>query len=670
MKTKININKSFLIILAIILATSCSDFLDVVPDDIATIEDAFDDQNSAKSYLYTCYSWMPNLGNQSNNPTFYGGDEVLIDPTNLAAISNLTNINLWNIALGEQNVDTPLADYWTGNGGGKNMYNGIRDCNIFIENIDNVISIELSERLRWKAEAKFLKAYYHFYLFRMYGPIILVDENISIDAPTNEFQQFRSTVDECVTFIADLFREAADDLPNIITDRELELGRATKPAAYAMRARVLTYAASPLFNGNGDYSSLVDKRGISLFPQTFDETKWQVAAEACKQAIDTAEASGATLFRFDPNEIALPSGQSVADVPEEIINVLTIQQSLSERWTEEKLFVSTEGRAGGGLQNQAQARTHTRFSNNINVGCNFSPPLRIAEMFYTKNGVPIDEDTTWDYENRYQLRNYTTATDTDTNGNGVPDNQYYVKNGETTINLHFDREVRFYGSLGFDRGIWYGNPAVYNGSTNAGYEDHYLEGRGASEYSGTNQGAGRRSSTGYYAKKVTNFNNTIRHDGNGTSVRDYPFPEIRLADLYLLYAECLNEVGDITAAQINIDIVRERAGLDGVAASWANFSSQPDKPSNKVGLRDIIQQERMIELAFEGQRFWDLRRWKLAEQYYNQPYKGWNIEAETPEDYYIPVTGLVRSFSFKEYLWPIRTNEILTNPNLIQNVGW
>lgn len=668
MKTKINSIQLLSLVFAILLATSCSDYLDIVPDDIATIDDAFDDANSAQSYLYTCYGWMPALGNLSANPTFYAGDEILIDPRNLSGIGSLTNLRMWDIALGEQNVDNPLADYWVGENGGKSMYNGIRDCNIFLENIDKV-HMNVDERNRWKAEAKFLKAYYHFYLFRMYGPIILVPENIDIDAPTDEFQQYRSTVDECVTFIADLFEEAANELPSVISDRAIELGRATKIAAYALRARLLTYAASPLYNGNGDYAPLTDNRGVQLFPQSYDENKWQIAAEACKLAVDEATAAGITLFEFNPNDIALPSGTSVADVPQEIIDVLTIQQSLSERWTDEKLFISTEGPAASTLQRQAQGRTHPNFGSNITIGSNLSPPLRIAEMFYTKHGVPINEDITWDYVNRYQLRNYDIVTDEDDNANGTPDNQYFVKNGETTINLHFDRENRFYGSIGFDRGIWYGNPSTYTNNSNAGYEDHYIENRGA-EFSGTGNGIGRFSTTGYYAKKLVNYSNSIDDDAGGYSARAYTFPEIRLADLYLLYAECLNETGNIVEAQTYIDIVRERAGLEGVVSSWANYSNQPAKPNNKIGLREIIQQERMIELVFEGQRFWDLKRWKLAEQYYNIPYKSWSVNENAPEEYYIPITLLSRSYSFKENLWPIKNDEILTNPNLIQNLGW
>jgi hypothetical protein len=87
-------------------------------------------------------------------------------------------------------------------------------------------------------------------------------------------------------------------------------------------------------------------------------------------------------------------------------------------------------------------------------------------------------------------------------------------------------------------------------------------------------------------------------------------------------------------------------------------------------MREIIRQERMIELAFEGKRFWDIRRWKTAFELLNQPIKGWNIMGATTEEYYNVVTIAVPTFTTKEYLWPVMESELRTNKNLIQNPGW
>lgn len=85
---------------------------------------------------------------------------------------------------------------------------------------------------------------------------------------------------------------------------------------------------------------------------------------------------------------------------------------------------------------------------------------------------------------------------------------------------------------------------------------------------------------------------------------------------------------------------------------------------------DIIRQERLIELAFEGQRFWDMRRWKTLEDYLNKPIQGWNILESAPEDYYVIKTVLETEFGRKNYLWPIKQASIDQNPNLVQNPGW
>ena len=146
---------------------------------------------------------------------------------------------------------------------------------------------------------------------------------------------------------------------------------------------------------------------------------------------------------------------------------------------------------------------------------------------------------------------------------------------------------------------------------------------------------------------------------------------IRLADLYLYYAEALNEANGPTGEAYNyIDLVRERAGLDGVLTSWSSFSTNASKPTTKEGLREIIQQERMIEMSFEGLRFWDMRRWKLAVDLMNQPIKGWNVLQEDLVDYYKVKDLFYPSFSERDYLWPVSENEIINNPTLIQNPGW
>jgi hypothetical protein len=119
-----------------------------------------------------------------------------------------------------------------------------------------------------------------------------------------------------------------------------------------------------------------------------------------------------------------------------------------------------------------------------------------------------------------------------------------------------------------------------------------------------------------------------------------------------------------------IDMVRARAGLNGVVESWAAASKYPSKPLTKEGLREIIRQERMIELAFEGKRFWDIRRWKTAYKWLNEPIRGLNSEGASIEDFNTIRTLYVPQFSAKDYLFPIRQYNLQVNPNLVQNPYW
>jgi len=88
-------------------------------------------------------------------------------------------------------------------------------------------------------------------------------------------------------------------------------------------------------------------------------------------------------------------------------------------------------------------------------------------------------------------------------------------------------------------------------------------------------------------------------------------------------------------------------------------------------MREIIHQERMIELAFEGQTYWDLLRWKKAQSEFSIPVQGWNVMGKEVADYYQIVTIFTPApFKIKDYFYPIRNYELSVNKNLVQNYGW
>lgn len=139
----------------------------------------------------------------------------------------------------------------------------------------------------------------------------------------------------------------------------------------------------------------------------------------------------------------------------------------------------------------------------------------------------------------------------------------------------------------------------------------------------------------------------------------------------MLYAEALNELqGPNDESFIYLDLVRKRAGLAGVKESWTTYSRNPTKFNTQQGLREIIQQERNIEFCLEGQRFWDVRRWKTAIEVYNDVISGWDMDQARAEDYYREKTIFRQSFALKDYFWPIREYDLIVNKNLVQSPGW
>jgi hypothetical protein len=633
--------KIFLITAASAFLGSCEEYLDIVPDNIETIESAFTMRSRAEEYLFTAYSYLPYEGNLHANPAISSGDEFWFPERG--------RIAGWEVAKNNQNVVNPYLNYWDGAQGAKPLFEGIRTCNIFLENIGKVPDLDEIERKRWVAEVKFLKAYYHFYLLRMYGPIPLIKKNLPISAGVDEVQVYRRPVEEGISYIVQLLDEATPDLPETYANPSSEFGRINKAIALAVKAKVLITAASPLFNGNAEYSGLTSNDGTVLFNPAYDHKKWELAAVATKEAIDMAHQVGHKLYYYNQSG----AQYDVQGITETKLN---IRNSVTDRNSREVIWPSTNSLARS-IQAAAMPRGLDPASkDNGSVSGALAPTRKIAEMFYTKNGVPITEDKTWNYTNRFELR--------------TPEleDKYLLKPFYTTVALNFDREPRFYADLGFDGGAWYGQGR---------FDDEnpwYVENRPPGSTAMINIDA--YSVTGYFAKKLVNINsvvtvnsNTITQAGSSTV---YAWPIIRLADLYLMYAEALNEYNDGPNAEAfqYINDVRARAGLPSVQEAWTNFSTNPSKYTTKEGFRDIVHHERLIELALEGHRYWDLRRWKEAAQVITGPVKGWNVFQTEPELYYQERILFDQRFTAKDYLWPIRELSVVINKNLVQNPGW
>ena len=631
-------NKFYRYLLLLAVMCSCSEYLDIVPDNARTIDLVFNSRDGAESFLFTCYNSLPNDGDPRSTPGLAAGDEIWLYPKEENLRTFFGSTWAYDLDHGYQNSNSPIMDYWLGRNAGKNLYKAIRDCNIFLEKVDLALDLKDDEKSKWIAEVKCLKAYYHYYLLRMYGPVPIIKTNLPTYSDPELLRLEREPVSKVVEYIVELLDEAIADLPLVIENELEELGRFTKPIAYSIKAKTLILAASPIFNRAGIFDELKSSTGMPLVDNTDNVEKWKTAKKAVEKAISVCHEAGNSLYRF----------KDFRNITDSTRQKMDSRGSVTDPWNSELVWGLPFHT--GHLQEICQARFEPKDDGNHSVKNLMAPTLRMAELFYSEHGVPINQDKEWDFANRFEIES------------AGPEDRYYIREGYQTVKLHFDREPRFYASIGFDGGIWYGHGKFDDNKA------YHIDTK-------AKQPAGKKSSekysiTGYLVKKLVNYENVIGKEKGYTS-QFYPFPAIRLADLYLLHAETANESGDAPDVVFKyLDQVRERAGLLGVKDAWTKYSKNPVQPETLEGRREIIKQERMIELAFEGQRYWDLRRWLDVEKYITKPIRGWNITEESTGSFYKVNQIYKMSFNRRDYLWPIKISELLNNDMLIQNPLW
>lgn len=634
-----------LFLLSILLMMQSCDYLDIVPDETATNEDVWEDKQSARNFLYSCYSYMPNPTDGAASLDFMTGDEV---------VTAFEREVFANFPQGNFTAMHPMISYWN------TLYNGIRQCYMLKENLNKVPNVaDIYDD--YIAQADFLIGYYHMLLMRCYGPIIIVSEVIDVNTDPSQYQA-REPLSVCVQFITEQFNKAASVLPEKRTN-PLEVGLATSVAAKALKAYTLMYYASPLFNGNQILASqLINNDGNALLENAEDRTRWIVARDAYKEAIHAADQAGYRLFDIQ----AMSQKEFENPYPEnKQIRLMRSNLTTIAKYNPEEIWTLNKDEGLYGLQKKSLPYTTGGCYNGI------SPTLAMINRFYTRNGLPYDVDPeTRDY-NRFDLVSLN-------NTNNIvkfvyPDtvSSIIAEVGKKTSLLNLNREPRYYAWVAFQGGFY----EVTNDTYNPGYapktgmqkyNNHQLIGDflpgGATQSIWVCPG-------GFLNKKGVNPDNIV--SSNKVVLKKYPFPLIRLAELYLGYAECCVEVGrpeDINEAKYYLNQIRHRAGIPDVDESW-----------NRVGgitgnehLRDIIRNERQIELYLECQNFWDMRRWLLAKDAFGVSPHGLNSSATTLEEYSkeTELTQIVRSFKDAHWLLPIPATDSNNNHNLIQNPGY
>lgn len=637
--------------------TSCSDYLDVVPDNTVTIEDLFKTQEETYDALAKVYSYNPHPA-RTNTGSFVLGDEFLgrLDYNGVPwALSQL------RIMRGLQSPSNPQMNYWGGSGGATDLYEGIRNTHVFAQNIGDVPDMSNDEKKSWKAQAHFMRAWYYWQLVKRYGPVVITGGIVSADAQGDELLKPRSKVEVCFQHILDLIDKAIPELETRVAVTSENAGQVDQVIAKAIKARILLFRASPFWNGNQEYfGNFTNKDGEYFFPMEYDRTKWEEALDAVNEAIEAA--AGLSLYQFkDPvydfDKEAYKQNQdkvqTLYDLRFSIIKpwnsgLIWGYSNISRRWNQGDLPHSTNMR----LPNTGE---YEGVLNNPLFSWQWmGATYRMTERFYTENGVPITQDKTFDEDNKWKL----------TETPGVEDpayTKYYglMQPGAETINLYLNREPRFYANLmitgGYHRSHQYRIPTMMYEGTDGGIRtgpahDYYPTGIGVKKW------VHMESKSGHWARVIK-----------------YPFPIIRMADLYLMKAEILNELQGPGQEVYNaINRVRERAGIPDVEEVWSDPSIVKDanKHTTKRGMREIILHERSVEFAFEGSHFWDMVRYKKARSEFSQPIYGWKPKESNGQGFFNLEVKQGRNFTTRDHLWPISLQELNTNSKLIQNPGW
>lgn len=635
------------ILCGLFLLSGCN-YLDMVPEkDIETIESVFEQRTKVESWWMGLYGELQSqLLDIRFNLSYAGAGEFVGSPIMMTDRMNM--MAGLQVASGLQMSQEPYGNIWNG------MYQIIRNANVFLENIHRTTNMTEEERSWWKADVKALKAFVYFELVRSYGPICLVPQNMPVDLDVEAYQLPRQHVDTCFKEIVRLLDEAEPDIPMHAQRVSSFYGFSfCKEALYALKARTLLYAASPLFNGNAFYSDFKNKYGEPLFNPDYDRNKWLLAAQAADQAADIC-AQG---------DRQLPPGGS--DKKTKLLNSMSdIEKTTFSQFDNKEYLLEWKGGLIGfyrfTLPRLVGSKTHFE---STAKGC-LSPSMKMVEMYYTANGLPIDADITWNYSNRYKL--------------GAESNFLYegvVPLNTTVVNLHLRREPRFYATIAGDRMYWQRGVNSLNVDNNLLVEAHKGE-----EPWGTRADIivsnDYQNICAYWLKKhIFSWLPTVSYFNNlrGTETT----PVIRLAEVYMMQAEAWNEYLDQPDQRVYepLDRVRVRAGILPVREAWKTYSNNPGKVESKVGMREIIRQEYNIEFAFEGHRYWNIRRWLIAPQEMNEKQYGWNILGKTFEAFYNNENGPIqigdknKFIAPRDYFAPFKAEEILIS-GMVQNPGW
>jgi len=569
-------NIKYIILLMVFGLSGCEDFLDRAPDVNLDEEKVFTDFLNAQRFHADIYSGLTSrfnaVGDYQPVPLSSAADESESN----AGYHGTKGFNMGNY----NGLDANISFYYT----------AIRKANLFLKNAELIPFPDTKTKDQMLGEVYFLRAFYFNEILKRFGGMpIMTEEDLLV--PGDDLMRPRDTYRDCFAFIMSDLDKAISGLPVTVTTNEY--GRATKGAAMALKARILLYAASPLFSQRtgiwgmgGTVDDWLDKDG---------KTWWFKAAEAAKAVIDLKDADGNQVYALYQTNAA-----NKADDYEKLFF------KRREQGNREVIFYKHDAPAGFN-------------SNEINVwmpngdfgGAGAVQPTQaFVNLFEMSNGKYIDEEGS----------NYDPAKP------------------------YLNRDPRFYKTIIYHESTWQGVKMDLSTTTPQFPAGTFM--------------------TGYFVRKYVP--EEIKKASTTTAYHNWIF--FRLAEMYLNYAEAMNEVdGPTTQVREAINTVRARSGVIAIPG---------DLTGDKKSMRTRIQRERAIELSFEEHRWWDARRWstgeggELATKWFGGPFNRMVITKSGNTVTYKEEVYFTRIYQPYNNLYQIPLGEMYKNPLFVQNPGY
>ena len=632
--------------------SSCQDYLDKEPDSTVSADDAFANFRNFQGFVEEIYNCIPDKEKCNYCPSWNWGDDEIFNPeadNRMTHQVDLGNFRAWESTgnwLKRDGASTSTDKF--AHGIWNHAWYCIRKCNLGLQNIDKFVTGSAEEKKLIEGQLYFFRAWWHEEMMQYFGGMPYVDTYLDVNA---ELNLPRLSYQKCADKAAADFRKAADLLP--INWDKTSAGAATqgkndlrinKIMALGYLGKTYLWAASPLMKNGAQIGA--SKNGKTY---DYDQEYAKKAAEVFGELLSLVEAGQTqyALAEFKYSDIY--NHEKSADANSCFSDIFyTKKQNWKMPGTVEAIFRGPSPDFNGSNWNTSKVFGPKVQKVVAHDNVIHQPTANLVEAYGMANGEPI----------------------------------YLVENGQYVLNPKsgFDpkhpfknRDPRFYHDIVFD-GFKYlnGTPGLYA-------DLQYCQ-----LYTGGNMRPIENASrTGYFIQKlVPHTCNEVDKDYDWGAAFHCYLPYMRLADIYLMYAEACAAFGGATGKSSNfgktaedaINTLRDRCGAGHVA---------PEFVADNHKFMDEVRREREVELSFEGFRFCDLQRWLLlTEAPYNQKFSQEFDRVESADFYknhdpkdaevanYRRELILTRNFNTKHYWFPLPIKETQLYPEFNQNPGW